>query len=486
MKIKSLIFAALLPLVALCACEDETSPIGNSLVADQVSITVDTLELKLNASSVFEDNFDSRTQTKMLGRINVPEYGSLNCSFITQLLSVSKLNVPDSIKSKFLEHLKDPSKDNPVDSMRMLVVVPRGSLTGDSLAPQQLTAYGLKDKIPSDINSTTNLSGLYDNSTKLGSKSYTLSALAMNDSLFQLQNYITIPVMMPDRLTQKVFKDYCNNPEWFAWPSYIDHYPDFKGVYVEQNFGNGCVGLVSTVRFYTYWHYMAQVYQKKDDDSDEYEYVPTLTRDSVCLFASQPEVLSANHIKYEKSDYLQNLADNGKAIITTPGGYHVDITFPAQDIINNYEGQLQSMAVISKLTFEIPAEAIENEYGLDVAPHLLMVKESEREAFFRENKVPDGKTSFYAPYNSTTKSYTFSGMRDYIMELIAKGGSSLTEADTKFSLVPVIVSTEDVSSYSSSATYVTRCAQYIGRPTMTELDTDHAIICFTFTQQTLK
>lgn len=473
MKIKSIYAAAaaLFSLAAFSSCEDSTSPIGGSLVNGEVTIVVDTLEMKLDASSILEPNFDSRTQTKLLGRINVPEYGSLDCSFVSQLMCATKMNIPDSITV------------NDVDSMRMVLTVPRGSLTGDSLAPQQLKVYQLTKQLPSDINSTFDPKGYYNPSNPLGVKSYTLSALSMNDSLFKLQESIRIPIMLPRKLAQDIFTAYRNNPETFQWPQTFAQY--FPGVYVEQNFGNGCIGVISSMKFYTYWHYMKQVYQKKDDDSGEYHYVPTLARDSVCLFSSQPEVLSANKITYNVSDYLKNLANSGKSIITTPGGYYVNVKFPAQEIIDKYDRDLYSVAVVSKLSFEIPAEAVENDYGLEAAPHLLMVKASEREAFFRENKIPDGKTSFYAAYNSEKKCYTFAGMREYILDLI-NSGKPVDPADMDFSLVPVVVSTEEVPNYSSSTTYVTRCAPYIGRPTVTQLDTDKAIICFSYSRQTME
>lgn len=473
MKIKSIYAAAaaLFSLAAFSSCEDSTSPIGGSLVNGEVTIVVDTLEMKLDALSILEPNFDSRTQTKLLGRINVPEYGSLDCSFVSQLMCATKMNIPDSITV------------NDVDSMRMVLTVPRGSLTGDSLAPQQLKVYQLTKQLPSDINSTFDPKGYYNPSDPLGVKSYTLSALSMNDSLFKLQGSIRIPIMLPRKLAQDIFTAYKNNPETFQWPQTFAQY--FPGVYVEQNFGNGCIGVISAMKFYTYWHYMKQVYQKKDDDSGEYHYVPTLARDSVCLFSSQPEVLSANKITYNVSDYLKNLANKGKSIITTPGGYYVNVKFPAQEIIDKYDRDLYSVAVVSKLSFEIPAEAVENDYGLEAAPHLLMVKASERESFFRENKIPDGKTSFYAAYNSEKKCYTFAGMREYILDLI-NSGKPVDPADMDFSLVPVVVSTEEVPNYSSSTTYVTRCAPYIGRPTVTQLDTDKAIICFSYSRQTME
>ncbi len=453
------------------SCQDDTSPIGSSLVNNEVSITVDTLEMKLTASSVYEPEFDSRTQSKLLGRINVPEYGSLDCSFVSQLMCSTQLTIPDSI----------PVSD--VDSIRLVLTLPRGSLTGDSLAPQQLKVYKLTKQLPADIDNTFDPKGYYNPSSPLGVKSYTLSALSMNDSLFKKQEAISIPVKLPAQLAKEVYTAYKNSPETFQWPQNFAKY--FPGVYVEQNFGNGCLGLISSLKVFTYWHYIRQVYQKKDDDSGDYEYVPTIKRDSVCLFSSQPEVLSANRVTYNVSDKIKNLVAKGKSVITTPGGYYVNIKFPAQEIIDKYDKDLYRVSVVSKLSFEIPAKVIENDFDITVAPNMLMIKSSEREKFFAENKIPDGKTSFYAPYNSATKSYNFNSMRDYILDLI-NSGKPVDPADMEFSLVPVTVTTEDVPGYSSTTTYVTRCAPYIGRPTMTLLDTDKATICFTYSRQTME
>lgn len=474
MKFNSIIkliagFLGFASVVSLSSCEDSTSVIGSSLINGEVTITVDTLEMKVTAQSIYEPDFDSRSQSKLLGRINVPEYGSLDCSFVSQLLTATKMNIPDSITV------------NDIDSLRMVLKVPRGSLTGDSLAPQQLKVYALTRQIPSDIVSNFDPTGYYDPKAPIGVKSYTLSALSLNDSLFKLGSDINIPVMMPQIYAKQLFTQYRENPSIFQWPQeFAKKYP---GIYVEQNFGNGCIGLISNLEFYLYWHYDKQVYQKKED-SDEYHYVPQLARDSVCLLSSRPEVLSANCVTYKVSDYLQNLANNNKSIITTPGGYHVNVHFPAKELLKKYEKDLYTTAVVSKLTFEIPAKAVKNDFGLEAAPHLLMVKSSEREEFFRENKVPDGITSFYAKYDTDTESYTFTGMREYIMNIINQ--NKVEEEDVEFSLIPVIVSTEVVEGYSSSTTYVTGCSPYIGRPTVTELDTDHAIICFTYSRQTIE
>ncbi len=114
-----------------------------------------------------------------------------------------------------------------------------------------------------------------------------------------------------------------------------------------------------------------------------------------------------------------------------------------------------------------------------------MVKKSEREAFFNENKLPDGLTSFYAAYNSETGSYHFNSMRDYFLDVLDKvrKGEQITDDDTDFSLVPVAVSLETVEGYNSSTVYVTKVQPYLTRPTMTQLATDRAVVSFIYTTQ---
>lgn len=469
---KSLLFV--FPAAAiLSSCEDEVSSIGSTLVNGEVTIVVDSIPRVIESETVANTDYDAKSTTKLLGRINIPQYGSLECSFVSQLMSATRMNIPDTITV------------NDMDSMKLVLVVPRGSLTGDSLAPQQLTVYQLTKSLPSDIDNNFNPQGYYDPSKPIGSKSYTLSAIALNDSLFPLQSNITIPVDFGadkgKQLARETFEAYKKNPGLFQWPDVFND--KFKGLYVEQNFGNGCIGLISSLRVYTYWHYASQKYVY-DEEKKEGTYVPTIETDSVCLFSSQPEVLSSNIVNYRPSQTLQQLVADGKKIITTPGGYSVNIKFPVKDLLDQYEDDLRKMSVISKLSFEIPATTIRNDYDLNVAPHLLMVKKSERDSFFENNKVPDGKTSFYAAYNSNTGRYTFSGMRDYLIELLEK--DEIKAEDMEFSLVPIIVTTEEVPGYTSSTTYVTSCAEYIGRPTLTQLDLDHAVIIFSFSRQEIK
>lgn len=450
------------------SCSDDTSPIGSSLVQGEVTILVDSIVTPVEARSVYYDSFDSRTTTKLLGRINVPEYGNLGCAFVSQMMCAQKMNIPDSIAAA------------DVDSMRLVLSVPVGSLTGDSLAPQQLRVYRLTRQLPADITSKFDPDGYYS-STPLGVRSYTVSNIAKGDSAAKKLNTVRIPVMMPRSLAIDIFEKYRAGSDIFDWPQSFNNY--FAGIYVEQNFGNGCIANISKAEFYTYWHRINRTYDMQPDST--YAYVNHIVRDSVCLMASQPEVLSSNIINFTPSTKLTDMVAQGNSIITTPGGYFTDINFPAQSLLDAYNRHNASLSAVSSLHFEIPAQEVSNDYGIGVAPYLLMVKRNEMDDFFAQNKVPDGITSFYATYNTEKGSYQFNTMRSYFLNLLAKeaNGEAIDAEDTEFVLVPVDIKTETNTGYNSVTVTVTRCAPYMVKPTMTHLHTERSIITFTYSTQ---
>lgn len=471
MKSKSIATVLAALAFILASCQDDVSTIGGSLSQGEVAISADTIVANLDSESIYLENFDGRNITKLLGRINVPEYGSLSCAFVAQMMCATQMNVPDSI-----------SVDR-VDSLRLVLSVPRGSLTGDSLAPQQLKVFRLTKQLPSDISSTFDPEGYYDPSSPLGVRSYTVSNIAKGDSAIKNESFVRIPIQMPLSLGREIFTMYRENDPVLQWPSTFNKY--FSGIYVEQNFGNGCIANVTKAEMYTYWNYKVTKREMQPDST--YSDVVHIKRDSICLMAYQPEVLASNVIDFKISDYIKNLVDNGSRVLTTPGGYIASFKFPVEMLIERYREQNSALSVVSSLKFELPAEAISNDYGLNVAPNLLMVKKSEYEAFFAENRIPDGLTSFYAPFNAETASYSFSGMRSYFLNALAKYDSGeLTDDDMVFYLVPVSVLTESVNDYyGNTSTYVTRCQSYIERPTMTLLHTDKARLMFTFSSQTV-
>lgn len=475
-----LVYATIL--LTITSCEDDISPIGSSLTNGEVTIVVDSLPTNINGSSEWVGDYDSRTITKLLGKLSVPEYGDLSCSFVTQFMSATAMHIPDSITT------------DSIDGMKLILKVLRGNLTGDSLSPQQLKVYRLPDQLPDTISSSFNPREYYSAMGKelipYGTRSYTLSNISLNDSAFKKSTHINIDIPFydqsgsPTAFAKDLFKEYRDNNSMFGWPDKFNKW--FPGIYIEQNFGNGCVGCITQVEGYLYWHHLKRVTVEVDSNSVDYR--DEIVRDSVCLLASKPEVVSSNNITYIPSPVLTNMADEGKSVVTTPGGYVTNILFPIERLINRYEEEDAQLSVVAGLSMEIPARLINNDYGLVQAPSLLMVKKSERENFFIENRIPDNITSFTANFDNDTGTYKFEKLRNYFLSVMAdvKSGKQLTREDFEFTLIPVTVTSETVDQYGTSTTYVLRCSRYMDTPTMTELDTENTIVNFAFSAQELE
>lgn len=464
---------ALLCGAVLASCDDNTSQIGPGLTVDDTSITLDSLTYGLDAKSIAYDRFDARTGNLMLGSMDVKEYGQLDCSFVTRLMCSTKLNVPDSLLL--------PER---VDSCKLRLAIARGDITGDSLTPQKIAAYRLTKPLPAGITNEFNPDGYFDPASPLGTRSYTTSLISDSDSAFLNIGknfsafYVDIPVKK--ELGKEIFTQYKEHPEIFQWPQTFAEY--FPGIYVNPVFGKGCVANVQSILFAVYYHSLTDKTTVTDGDTIKSQ---VHTAAIVYPFSSAPEVLSSNNISYKVSDYIKNLVADGENVVTTPGGYLVNIKFPAQDLINRYQSGDHNLSMVNDLLFTIPAEVIGNDYGIGATPSLLLIKSSEMEDFFNNNRLPDNKTSFTAAFDSTNKKYTFSSMRQYILDMIEKG--TVTDEDTDFTIVPVQITSETQTGYyGNSTTYVTKCTPYTSKPTMTRLLTDEALIVFSFSSQYIK
>lgn len=486
----------------LLSCEDETPKVGSDLATGEVQIALDSLiwngteqyihrgeqkQLvncpKIDYTTIFDDNVDTRSTTNLVGRVSVPEYGDLNCSFVSRLMCTTSLAIPDSIKSE------------QVDSMKLIMMVARGALTGDSLAPQQLKVYRLTKSLPNDITNRFDPTGYYDPSNPLGTRSYTLSALGMSDSLYIKQEYVTIEIPMSREMALETVEAYRNpaTKNIFAWPQTFEEY--FHGIYVEPSFGRGCVANISFTDFVLYYHYYTQKSTNNEDGTTST--IVETNHGRVGVFASSPIVLSSNNVIYRPSEYLQNRASKNEALITTPGGYRINFRFPGRELVDIYKNSQSKLAVVSDLTFSIPVEEISNDYNLTPPPYLVMVKKSKLADFLKNNSLPDNKESFTATYSPSLKCYEFSSMRNYILDLIQNG---VKDEDLEFTIVPANIEFETSQSnsnynymywyygMSSSSTtkYPTKCTPYISKPTMCRLKMDEAQTIFKYSLQQMK
>lgn len=462
---KHLLVPGALALLALSfgSCQNEASDIGGSLASGEVTITIDTIYSDIQGRTVNFDSFDARTMSNLIGHLEVDEYGVLDCSYAARLLCAPNMGGAATLPDDFF------------DGIKVVMAVPRGALTGDSLAPQRVSVYELTENLPSDITSSFPIGTCYDPEAPMSTAPFVLSAVGQGSASENSADDHRVSFPLDRAFMEKTVKAYKENPSIFQWPStFAANF--LKGIYVRPVFGSGCVANVSSTSFVLKYHYNRKTTVVENGVSVEKD---EQVNDSVTLFATSPEVLNTNLISYEPSGKLKAMAASGKAIVTSPGRFNTRVRIPAEQLMERYRSGASSLSSVSNLTFTLPASEIENSYGISVPPYLAMVKTSELDDFFMNRRVPDGVNSFWASYSDGR--YVFSTMREYIQQW-TKGGVP-TEDDMDFTLVPVSITTENRTVNGSSQVVVTTCLPYMQKPAMALLDTGKASFVFTFSRQ---
>lgn len=453
-KISSIILAA----AALTACEDGTSTIGSSLITDDTQIIIDS-SFVATARSVENKVVQSKTITQLLGRLDAKEFGTFSSDFVSQFMPAMSIDTVGVTLDQ-------------IDSIKLVMFMVPGDFTGDSLVPMGLEVYRLNKALPSPIYSDFNPDGYYDASKPIGSRIYTGHAMH-NDSLNNL-SFRTISVNLPRSYGQELYSSYLQHPDLFASPEQFAQW--FPGLYVTNTFGTGRVVNISETRLNMY-------YRKNGVDTVDGVAVDTVYNLVRSYFAVTPEVINNNNINLAISPEITALANSGKSIIVAPAGMEVEMAFPAQSIIDTYRKSSGNLSVLNSVTIDIPALAIDNDYGINPPENILMVLKSKKKEFFEQNKITDNKIAFLATYSEAKKMYSFPDMRQYIIDLLEK--QSLDADDYIFTITPVNVETETTSSnyYQSGVSYITSISPYVTKPALVELDIPKAKIKVTFTRQ---
>ena len=453
---KQIIYAllALVVLLGAQSCTDET--IGSSLTDTRTAIIEDS-SFVLTGHSVPNHRLQARTSTQLVGLLKADGYGTLSSEVVTQFIPASIIDT-----TGVPTHM--------IDSCRLLLTITDNGFTGDSLPPMRLNVYRLNKQLPSPIYSDFDPSDYYDESDLLGSNSY--SPKSTTTVYYEIngatRSYEAIFVPMPVSLARDIQNEYRQHPETFKSPSAFAQF--FPGIYIKNSFGSGRVMNFNRTEL--------QVFYRKNETD-------TITEKRNTYMAASPETVQDNIIRMEVDDKIKQRIDEGQAIIVAPAGYEVQLRFPIQEIIDSFRDNVgDDLGVINKLELTLPAENPGSAYNIVPPTNLLMVKTSKKDQFIAGDSLTNNKDSFYAVYNSAKKAYVFSGLRDYILNIINNQNGIATEDDINLTVTPVDITTYTTAAtyYTSSTSVVTKIAPLVSYPAITRLRLDKAKVKITYSK----
>ncbi len=457
MKFLRLIPAACLLLSAV-ACE-ENSTIGSSIIQDKVDIIIDST-FTITGYSVANPVIQSRTDNQLLGNIDAKGFGKLSSDFITQFMPATSLDtVGVTVES--------------IDSIKLRMFMNEGALIGDSIIPMGLEVYKLNRGLPSPIYSDFDPSSYYSEQDKVASATYSATVIGLPDSIAGIYagaKARVVDVKLPKEMGREFYLKYKSDPELYNDPVKFSQW--FPGLYIKNSFGSGRV-----MRFYSTLMYL---YYKKDTKVNDKD---TTINSLKAFLAVTPEVINNNNINMALSQEVKTMAASSPMLVA-PTGYDVEVNLPIRAMVEKYRKQANSFTVINSMTLEVPVEEVTNNYEIAPPAYALLVRKDKKDEFFADQQINDNISSFYAAYDPAKKSYNFSAMRQYFLEMSKK--ENVTAADGEFVIVPVSLVTESTQTgYYQYETVVVAIVPYVDTPAMAKVNVDKAKIKLTFSRQTM-
>lgn len=440
-------------MMAFTACDDTTDTLGNSLTADadKFIITTDTFNVKTESMVVdavltsgndilFGKMRDPETNTDVTGHFATNMYANRAFDYVNLLLD------NDSITSK--------DENGKIEALNTYMTIYFESISGDSLAPMQLTVQELSQPINETQKYYSNYSpekaNIIRNDGKGLFKKFNFTPLDLNlsDSLRKEivsgNDYAYINIPLNDEyhaMNGETYKNYGTYILRMAMehPEYSKNIYEFShkvcpGFYVKTTNGLGAMMKIRSIQI-----------------QSVYEGISNNKTTKVGYYISSTEdVAHVVNIENDRNSINALAQDESCTYLKTPAGIFTEVTLPVDEIKRGHENDTISSA---KVVFRHYNTQSDN--ALSIPSDVIIIPKDSLNSFFENGNMTDYITSFIATYSSATNSYTFNNISNMITAMYnAKMSGKGTENWNKAVLVPVTVNktTSASSSYYYSST----------------------------------
>lgn len=295
------------------------------------------------------------------------------------------------------------------------------SYFGDSLTASRLSVYEISEELKEEEAYYTNIDPkiYYKPDSLLGTQSYTALDLSVSDSIRNLNGYMpSVNIRLSPTRAEILGKKLFSSAKAYGSDFAKDFPNQFKGVYVENDYGDGTVLYVNLVQMtLVSIEYVTDsitgVKKKAKSGKDSIQYARR-------SFYSTREVIQANQLKNDK-EAIQACIDNPNwTYLKSPAGIFTQVTLPVTQIAEKLQGDTLNAV---RLSMPIYNQTNDKKVGMSVPKSVLLIRKKYKDTFFEGNKLSDGITSSlcdYSSYSSFTQ-YTFNNITQLVNNCLGDG-----------------------------------------------------------------
>lgn len=431
----------------IIGCDDNTEGIGVNLVPDEniIKSTGTIFPTEFSNFFVEEDSVYSNSTYAYLGKYTDDVFGYLETGYMTQLYCLDNFSFDH--KNMVTEKVDDGNggEKEIYKDASCYISLNYNEFFGDSLNPCQVEVYKLSKSIDGSITSSVDPTEYYNEKTDyLGKVTYTAANTHLDSS--KRGDDKSVKILLGDSIAQYILKTNKEHPEYFKNAAAFNNYI-IKGLYLKPTTGDGTILYITDTRLHiNFTMYVTdddgnRIKRKKEGHTDE---------DSTALYTTN---FNSTREVYQVNTF-ENKIDPSKlnperTYLKSPSAIFTKVDLPIGKIDQDISGDtIMQVKLTLKAYNQIENE---NEFNMGKPENVLMVKKKDVYKFFKENRLPDNKTSYLASLDKTSNTYTFSNISQIIVDAIAKKKSDndgvINSSDIEEVIIlPVTVKTEESSS----------------------------------------
>lgn len=405
-------------LVLLVACDDNIGSMGTGMLPTKPFVS--TTAFDVTTKSILSGPVYARSSTGFLGRFIDPDFGEYEASFLTELNCTDSLKFP----SVYSKENKEGIMAGDTTHLTELILF-YNQFYGDSVSQNRMNVYTLDNKLEAYYYTDINPEDFYDASkAPLVSKTFTPIDYSYSDSILGLDDFTPhIRVELPKEFGENILRANREHPEYFYdSDAFIDNL--LKGIYITTVEGDGSILYIDQVQLNVVYtcHYKDSLNNKlkKEDGTDSLYYAQK-------TFPATREVIQANQFK--NSDKLkEKVLEKEYTYLKSPAGIFTEVKIPYAEIEDKLRGDTLNIA---KLKIPNYYEESNYEYQMSIPSNILLVRKSEMDEFFKENKVGDNITSYEVAHNAQGNMYTINNLNRLLQTAIQEKNQAKEEAEKK-------------------------------------------------------